>query len=221
MVADGRSERSRRTRARIVEAARNLFVEHGYVVTKIDDVAAAADVAVQTVYYAFGTKPTLLARVLDFSIAGDLEPVPILERPWVDDLRAEDDPHAALGLVVDKTVEIVARVAPVYAVVQRAAADPEVGRLLDENRRLRYLGQRGFVEILYEAGHLHDDLDLDTATDVFYGLMSEDLFELFVDVRGWDVARYRDWMVALLTEHLVTRGFPVPTRPRGVGLPAD
>ena len=67
---DGRRERSRLTRARIVGAATTLFVERGYLATTIEDIAAEADVAVQTVYYVFGTKPKVLAAVLDASIAG-------------------------------------------------------------------------------------------------------------------------------------------------------
>ena len=38
------------TRTRIVDAARDLFVEQGYARTTIADIARAADVAPQTVY---------------------------------------------------------------------------------------------------------------------------------------------------------------------------
>ena len=62
---DGRRQRSLRTRARIVDAAARLFVDDGYVATTIEAVADAAGVAVQTVYYVFGTKRNLLAAVLD------------------------------------------------------------------------------------------------------------------------------------------------------------
>ena len=42
------------TRTRIIDAARDLFVEQGYARTTIADIARAADVAPQTVYWAFG-----------------------------------------------------------------------------------------------------------------------------------------------------------------------
>src|SRR5688500_3804430 len=100
---DGRRERSRQTRRRIVDAATHLFVARGYVASTIEDVAAEAGVAVQTVYYVFGTKPLLLSAVLDASIAGDVEPVPILERSWIESLRTERDATKAVRTLVDAT----------------------------------------------------------------------------------------------------------------------
>ena len=53
------------TRARIVEAARDLFTEQGYARTTIADIARAADVAPQTVYWAFGSKAGLVREIRD------------------------------------------------------------------------------------------------------------------------------------------------------------
>ena len=53
------------TRARIVDAARDLFVEQGYARTTIADIARAADVAPQTVYWAFGSKAGLVREIRD------------------------------------------------------------------------------------------------------------------------------------------------------------
>ena len=50
-----RSEKARLTRQRIRDAAYDLFVEHGYGVTALQDVADRAGVAVQTIYFVFGT----------------------------------------------------------------------------------------------------------------------------------------------------------------------
>ena len=93
-------------------------------------------------YYVFGTKPALLAAVLDATIAGDAEPVPVLDRPWVTALADERDAQTALDGSSAAAVAILARTAPVYEVVRRAAADPEVGALLDDNRRRRRTDQR-------------------------------------------------------------------------------
>ncbi|HEX7739487.1 MAG TPA: helix-turn-helix domain-containing protein, partial [Marmoricola sp.] len=45
------------TREEVLRAARRLFVEHGYAATTINQVAAEAGVAVQTVYSSVGGKP--------------------------------------------------------------------------------------------------------------------------------------------------------------------
>ena len=50
---DKRAERSRRTREKIVVAARDLFVTQGYGATSLQQVADRAGVAVQTVYFVF------------------------------------------------------------------------------------------------------------------------------------------------------------------------
>lgn len=200
MVVDGRTARSRRTRQRIISAAIDLFVQDGYLTTTIERIADHAGVAVQTVYYSFGTKRQLLAGALDASVAGDLDSHP-LQLPWVQSLRAEPDPVAALDLLTTGAIEIVARAAPIYEVIRAGAADPEVAELLADNRRERYLRQRDLVSILEDSGHLGTDLD--HATDTFYALVNEDVFQLLVGERKWDHDRYRRWVTAILRQQLL------------------
>jgi AcrR family transcriptional regulator len=200
---DGRRQRSRRTRARIVDAATRLFVDDGYLATTIEAIAEHAGVAVQTVYYVFGTKRNLLAAVLDVSVAGDVEPVATLQRPWVKALQAEPDANAAVAGLIDATVAIVARATPIYEVVRQAAADPEVNALLDDNRRRRRHDQRQLVEILAHSGHLRPDGDVDTAADVFYALMNEEVFQLLTRDCGWDINQFRSWATSLIFQQIV------------------
>jgi AcrR family transcriptional regulator len=203
---DGRRQRSRVTRVRVIDAAAALFLEHGYVAATIEDVAERAGVAVQTVYYVFGTKPKLLSAVLDASIAGDVEPVPVLERPWVGGLREQHDVGSAMERLVDDSVTILSRTSPLYEVVRRAAADPEVNQLLQETRRRRRADQRALIEILSSARRLRPDLDVDTAADVFYGLINEEVFQLFVRDCGWDVERLKRWATSLMMQQLIGKG---------------
>jgi AcrR family transcriptional regulator len=203
---DGRRQRSRVTRVRVIDAAAGLFLERGYVAATIEDVAERAAVAVQTVYYVFGTKPKLLSAVLDASIAGDAEPVPVLERPWVAALRDQRDVGSAMERLVDDSVTILSRTSPLYEVVRRAAADPEVNQLLQETRRRRRSDQRALIEILSSAGRLRPDLDVDTAADVFYGLINEEVFQLFVRDCGWDVERLKRWATSLMMQQLIGKG---------------
>jgi AcrR family transcriptional regulator len=200
---DGRRQRSRVTRVRVIDAAAGLFLERGYVAATIEDVAERAAVAVQTVYYVFGTKPKLLSAVLDASIAGDVEPVPVLDRPWVAALREQQDVGSAMERLVDDSVTILSRTSPLYEVVRRAAADPEVSELLQETRRRRRADQRALIEILSSAGRLRPDLDVDTAADVFYGVINEEVFQLFVRDCGWDVERLKRWATSLMMQQLI------------------
>jgi AcrR family transcriptional regulator len=200
---DGRRRRSLRTRARIVAAATDLFVERGYLGTTIEAVADVAGVAAQTVYYVFGTKRSLLAAVLDASIAGDVEPVAVLDRPWFDALGDEADAAASVAHLAAVSAQILARAAPIYDVVRRASADPDVGRLLEENRAQRRSDQQRLVEMLADAGHLRPGLDADAATDIVYGLVNEEVHLLFTGDCGWDLERFQRWMTELLLQQLL------------------
>jgi AcrR family transcriptional regulator len=200
---DGRRERSRLTRRRIVDAATRAFVRDGFLATTIEDVAEHAGVAVQTVYYVFGTKPKLLAAVLDASIVGDVEPVAVLQRGWVETLRAEKDATAAVQRLVEGAVMIVARATPIYEVIRRAAADADVGALLADTRRRRRDDQRQLIEILAQAGHLHQDVDVDTAADVLYAVINEEVFQLLTVDCGWALDRFVGWVTGLLQQQLL------------------
>jgi AcrR family transcriptional regulator len=194
--------RTSRSRRPVVEAAEALFVAHGYASTTIEGIARQAGVAVQTVYYLFGTKPTLLAAVLDARIAGDHDPEPVIDRAWDDLVHGATGPAGAVEAVVARAVDIVARAAPVYAVVASAATDPEVGELLARTRRARRADQRRIVELLAEAGHLHPSVDVDTAADAFYALVNEELHQLLVVDCGWNLERFRAWTVAQVASSL-------------------
>ena len=53
-----------RKRAAIVDAARQLFLAHGYAQTSMDRVAENAEVAITTVYRHFNNKDDLFSAVM-------------------------------------------------------------------------------------------------------------------------------------------------------------
>jgi AcrR family transcriptional regulator len=203
--ADGRRLRGQRNRARVVAAAGAMFEARGYVATTIEDVARAAGVAPQTVYHAFGSKPVLLAAVLDARIVGDDAPVAVAERPWVESVAAARSGAAAVAVLAAGATAILARVAPLWDVVRSASADPEVAALLAANRRARGDDQRRLAELLAARGLLRDGVDVDAAADVLYALVSEDVFLLLTVDRGWPVERFERWLAESLRRQLVGR----------------
>jgi AcrR family transcriptional regulator len=191
-----------RTRAKVIDAAAPLFIERGYLGTTIEAVADAAGVAVQTVYYLFTNKRTLLAGVLDASIVGDTEPVAVLDRNWFDKL-SDADPHDAIAHLVDAAVAIVSRAAPVYEVVRRASADPDIAALLDDNRARRRADQRSLVQALADAGHIREDLTVGAAADHIYALLNEETFQMLTVDCHWPTSAYRTWATDLLSHQLL------------------
>src|SRR3954454_19480659 len=113
-----RAEQARATRRRIIAAAASQFIAHGYGATLLDQVAEQAGVAVQTVYFHFGNKRTLLKEALDVAAVGDDEPVPVLDRPWLAEMHQEADPRRIIELWLVNGRSIVERVAPLMRVVR-------------------------------------------------------------------------------------------------------
>lgn len=184
-----RQQRAQHTRQQICGAAKDLFLSQGYSATTITDIAAAAGVAHQTVYFVFGSKAAVLSAIVDAEIVGDLDAVPLLDRPHVRRIAQLDDPVRRLQRIVTVSCDITQRVAPLYELVRSGAADDDVRELLDRHEQQRWQSLHAFVSML--AGDLDPDLNTDDATDRLYALLSHDVHWLLVHRRGWSSTRWR------------------------------
>lgn len=177
-----------------MQAARRLFLTDGYAATTLEQVAVGAGVAVQTVYFHFRNKATVLKHVVDMASVGDDEPVALLERPWMDQMRSAPDGSGAVAVWLDVSRDIYARVSPVMRVVREAAgSDPEMAEQQRLSRSQTLTAHRMLAEHLAERGCLRAGMDVDEAGEVLYGLVSLDLYVLFVDELGWSPARWQEW----------------------------
>ena len=202
-----RRPRAQATRRRIRDAARRLFVERGYVATTMEALAGEADVAVPTVYLAFGTKRALLAELLDIACVGDEEPVAVLERPWVDEVRHDPDPQGQLRRWVRGVRDIDARVAPLWEAARNAAAaDPDIAAQVHHYKTLTLQADRYFVTVLAANGGLRDGLDPQRAADIVFGLLSHELYRLLVIEQGWAPADWERWVADTLAAQLLPAG---------------
>ena len=109
----GRSgrRRARATRSRITKAAVELFAERGFVGTTMADIAAAAGVAVQTVYFVFHTKTEVLDSAYGMAVMGEDDPAVPQDQAWFRQAQAEPDVVIAVPLLVAGLSEILRRVA--------------------------------------------------------------------------------------------------------------
>lgn len=144
-----RRERARATRLRITRAAYALFCDRGYMGTTMADIADAAGVAVQTVYFTFHTKGEVLTSTYELAVLGEGDPTPPPLQPWYTRAVAEPDVTTALRSIVEGAAEIVRRVTPLDLVVRAAAeSDPDTARILRHNEQLRVDGYREMVDLL-------------------------------------------------------------------------
>ena len=144
--------RTRFARRAVVDAARTLFLERGYVSTTIEAISERSDVPPATVYRLFSSKLGILKALLDTSIAGDDQPVAVQERPDVATLFAERDAKKLLAGFAGVTTAINQRTSDVYLVlVSAAGSDPAAAQLLDEIRHQRGQGQGQIARSLARA----------------------------------------------------------------------
>src|SRR5216684_907248 len=134
-----RAEKARHTRQRMLGAARELLIEQGYGATAIQDIADRAGVAVQTIYFTFGNKRSLLKELVDVSIAGDQEPVATMDRPWFRDVLATGTADAQLRAHVHGSRQVLDRVAAITEVLRAAAkTDPEIAEFWPQDPDPRF-----------------------------------------------------------------------------------
>ena len=201
-----RSARVVETRRRILDAAQDLFLAHGYSATSIEAIAAAAGVSVPTVYVRFETKRLLLKALLDRTIAGDDEPVPTLERPWVREAFSAPTSPELIRRFVAGARRIQARTAPLDMVIRAAAGtDAELTELWETNQQQRHTVADTFLRAVKTHGPLPPGLTHRQATDIAYSLLSPDLYQLLVVERGWTSAAWERWITAALTHQLTSQ----------------
>jgi AcrR family transcriptional regulator len=208
--ASRRQEQARVTRRAVLDAARDRFLDEGYARTTVAAVAAQAGVSVETVYKAFGNKPGLVKAVLDVSIVGDDEPVPMMQREFVQRNIAEPDPRRKLLDFGVHLAEVHPRVSPLELVVRAAAAaDPAVAEVWVTLQDERLTGMTAFGQHLQDHGHLRDGVSAHEARDVLWAHSSVELWDLLVRQRGWPDERYAAWLGHQLVAALLPAG---PTR---------
>ncbi len=133
-----REAQARETRRSILEAALELFVANGYAATTIPAISARAGFAVQTVYAVFGNKRELLRQLIESTITGDDEPLPITERPEAQAVEAEPSARRRAELDAALSRSITERVAPIVRVAGEAAAsDPELAAMMEAVKAAR------------------------------------------------------------------------------------
>jgi AcrR family transcriptional regulator len=198
----GRAEQARATRRRIIEAGRELFLENGYAATALDQVAARAGVAVQTVYFHFRNKRTILKEVMDVLAVGDDAPVPLLDRSWVQQARDEPVARRALGTWLENSRLIYGRVAPMLSVVRDAAgADPEAAEQWRVSQRQRYTAHRSLAEMLAaKADGLRPGVSVEQAADIIFTLASPEVYLLLTAERGWSPQQWQDWVTTAIAQ---------------------
>ena len=181
-----------------------MFDERGYAGTTIRSVAERAGVSVPIVEALFGTKGRLLKAAIDVAIAGDDEPVPMLERDWATAATKATDVESLLSVLAGALAPAQARSAGlVVSVFEGAGADPELAGLAAQMSTQRATMATWVVARLTDLASLREEISEDEAVDTVFALMEPALFDRLTRQRSWTLARYQDWIGRSLRRLLV------------------
>jgi AcrR family transcriptional regulator len=191
--ATSRREAAARTRAAILDAARELFAERGYAATPMTAVADRAGVALDTVYASAGRKPELARLLIETAISGTDQAIPAEQRDYVQAIQAAPDARAKIALYAAAITAIAPRMALVLGIIRQAVpGEPELAALWTEIAERRAANMRRFVADLAAVAPLR--LDLAQAADIVWATNATELYDLLVGQRGWTPQRYQHFL---------------------------
>ena len=176
--------------------ARALFAEHGYVATTISTISAEADIPVQTIYSAFGSKAKILDKITELWMS---------EAQTTSSAAAylqEPDPARQLRMLAGLTrrqMEVGSDVVVIYQ--EAAASDPQMAETLRNVLAAREREIRKLIDAL--APRLRSELTVDSALDLTLALTLPEVFHLLVAERGWGADRYETWLADTLVSQLL------------------
>ncbi len=203
--ATARREAAARTRAAVLDAARELFTERGYLATSMAAIAERAGVALDTVYASVGRKPELARLLIESAISDTDEATPPEERDYVRAIRVAPNAESKIAVYAEAVAAIAPRMAVVLGIIQQAAhAEPELAAMWTEIAERRAANMRHFVADLAAVSELR--LATDEAADIVWATNAAEMYQLLVGQRGWSVQRYQDFLADTWRRLLIPDG---------------
>jgi AcrR family transcriptional regulator len=211
------TERGRRTRAALVQAAGRVFAERGYHDATIGDITAAADVAHGTFYTYFESKRDLFREVCQALVAD-------FQAEAASTPRRGDDPHSGIEQTNRGYLRAYARNAKLMGVLEQVAlVDPDLRDVRLEARRYWVIRASKRFDAWKAEGLIRPEVDTTYAANALGAMVDRCALLWFViGEPGYD----EDRAVAALTDLYVhALGLPeranadmdVPTGSGGLG----
>ncbi len=199
--SERRREGAEQTRRRILDAARQRFIEHGFAGTTIAAISADAGTAAETVYATFGSKVALLETLVRGAARGP-DDTAILGQSGPRAVAAATDQREQIHLFVTDITTRLERVGPLLVVLSGAAAgEPALAALYERAHGARLQNLTTLAAQLARNGSLR--IDEDAAAETIWALVSPELHTLLTGVRGWTRERYEAWLADALTTLLI------------------
>ncbi|MGH9292786.1 MAG: TetR/AcrR family transcriptional regulator [Acidimicrobiales bacterium] len=176
---DRREQMAAQTRRDILQTARRLFGERGYVATSIGDIAEEAGVAVQTIYARVGSKHGLLTGLLE--LIDEESGVPEGAAAIFAATRPKDVLRAGISLTrafQERCGDVIG------ALFAAAAAEPDLSDAVAEGSRRHRHGARVTVDRIAELGGLREHLPAVQAAALLSAATSHNAWHEIVQAHG-------------------------------------
>ena len=190
-----REQGADRTRRLITKAAKDAFERNGWAGATVATIAKRAGVSQSTVEAVFHTKRALLKAAVDYSIRGDVDPLPIRGRQISKEIEAAPDPISMLELHAAHLRGVHGRSAKLALVVEQAAKSDKgvaaLWRQMNDNRRDGV--QWATRTLLAKPGvkHLHPA----EVEKTFWVALDWGTYRVLTDHAGLTGEDYQDWIL--------------------------
>jgi len=198
-ISAPQNARSRRSRAALLDATRELITEGGFDALTMAEVADRAGVSRRAVYLHFATRAELVTAL--FGRLGETEDIGAsLQRVW-----GSPDAVAALAEWGRHLARTHSKLLPVMLAAERARhADPDAAALWQAGQDRWLAGARRLADWLAREERLAPPWTPASAADMIWALMSPDLLTRLWHERHWPPRRIGDHLAALLTATFAT-----------------
>jgi AcrR family transcriptional regulator len=188
------------TRREILRVARQLFAEHGYANTSVQQIAEESGVAVQTIYSSVGSKATLLLAL------NDLIDEEAGIGPLAAEIGTEKDPARLVAKAVHITRQVNERCGDLIRVLLSAEpAEPDVAAAVADGMRRHDQGATTLGRQLASLGALPDEVTPERAATVFSMMTSAASWRQLTESAGWTFEEGEAWLTDSITKLLLVR----------------
>lgn len=190
--------KAERTRNAILRSARKIIEQTDSEEWTMEEVAEDAGVTRMTVYRYFPSRTELL-----------IETVRHVDEVEGSAMRFETVRHSTSGIEALEAwtgvwADYIPRVAPVARALLAARHDDEAAAKAWEDRAAALgAGCRHIVELLDDEGALAGDLNVETAADLMWAIVSVQVWDALTSDRGWSLAKYQEHLSRALHRTLI------------------
>lgn len=197
-----RDEQAARTRARILEAASQLFLERGYARTTVTNIAELAGVARDTVHAVFGNKARVLTALIDLRLVPDDSVPRARELPEALAIKNEHDQRTQIDLFATFIARLSTNLRPVFEILRTASAvEPEAADVFKEMDRHRLDNMHIYANWIAARGPLR--VSTRQAGQIMWTLASPDVGRMLCDELGWSQSEHANWLADTLARTLL------------------